>query len=158
MRPIVSFLRQKKLKSVVYLDDFLLLGRTKEECITNVAKTCALLFSLGFLFSAHKCLFPPSTICQYLGFGFDTVTMTMSLPRAKQIKLFQLINKLARKNTCTIRQFAQFIGSLAAACPAVKYGWAYTKMFEREKYLALLRSCGNYGGRMRIPTRILEFA
>ncbi|KAJ8914724.1 hypothetical protein NQ315_017434 [Exocentrus adspersus] len=42
------------------------------------------------------------------------------------------------------RDFAKFVGKLIAACPAVNYGWAHVKLFEREKYLALKANNGNY--------------
>ncbi|VEN50492.1 unnamed protein product [Callosobruchus maculatus] len=35
-----------------------------------------------------------------------------------------------------------------AACPAIKYGWAHTKVLERAKFLALLNSKGNYNKEM----------
>lgn len=55
---------------------------------------------------------------------------------------------------CKIRKFAEFIGILVAACPAIRYGTLYTKAFEREKYLALERSNGNYDIDMRISKKI----
>ncbi|CAH1997732.1 unnamed protein product [Acanthoscelides obtectus] len=36
-----------------------------------------------------------------------------------------------KRDTCSIRELAQFIGTLTAACPAVKYGWLYTKRLEQ---------------------------
>lgn len=39
-----------------------------------------------------------------------------------------------------IKNFACLIGSLVSCCPAVEYNWAYIKIFERKKYLALIKS------------------
>lgn len=42
------------------------------------------------------------------------------------------------------------MGNITAACPAVQYGWVYSKGFERQKYLALLKSGGNYDAKIRL--------
>nr|CAH7765859.1 unnamed protein product [Callosobruchus chinensis] len=44
---------------------------------------------------------------------------------------------------CKIRIFSKMIGKLVSVCPGVKYGYLYTKLFEREKYLALKKSRGD---------------
>ena len=51
---------------------------------------------------------------------------------------------MCRKRVVKIRFFAQLLGCLVAACPAVAYGWMYTKQFERQKLLALTKSNGNF--------------
>ena len=56
MKPILSFLRKSGLTSVLYLDDFLLLGKTFLECEQNWQETVKLLESLGFIIN-----FPKST-------------------------------------------------------------------------------------------------
>lgn len=54
-----------------------------------------------------------------------------------------------------IRDFAKFIGTIIACCPAIKYSWIYTKNFEKEKYLALLNSNGKYNATMLLsPNRV----
>nr|CAH7760217.1 unnamed protein product [Callosobruchus chinensis] len=55
-----------------------------------------------------------------------------------QEKELQLSNFVIKKYPrCTIKHFASLIGKLVAACPAVTYGWAYIKDFERAKYIYL---------------------
>lgn len=72
MRPVVRTLRGKGLKSVVYVDDFLLLGVLDEECRKNVHVTLKLLSSLGFLVNYVKSHLEPSPQRKYLGFIFDS--------------------------------------------------------------------------------------
>lgn len=55
-----------------------------------------------------------------------------------------------------IRDFAKFVGTLISACPAVAYGWLYTKLFEREKFLALQNSNGNYDAIMKISSYLKQ--
>ena len=41
---------------------------------------------------------------------------------------------------CKIRECAKFVGTLIAACPAIKYSFLYTKLFEKAKFSALSNS------------------
>ncbi|KAJ8915062.1 hypothetical protein NQ315_014317 [Exocentrus adspersus] len=58
------------------------------------------------------------------------------------------------KSHCRIRDFAQLIGTLISICPAVPYGYLYTKKFERYKYLHLTRHGGNYDKVMPVPASL----
>lgn len=63
--------------------------------------------------------------------------MTLSLPIEKRINILNFVRDIARKKYIKIREFAKFLGVLTSACPAIPYGWIYTKGFERAKFLAL---------------------
>ena len=52
LKPLTSFLRKLGFLSVVYLDDWLLLGR---ECLLNFIKTQTVLENLGFVINLAKC-------------------------------------------------------------------------------------------------------
>lgn len=54
------------------------------------------------------------------------------------------------RESCTIEEFASLIGKLVSLCPATTYGWLYTKVLEREKYLALRASNNCYKANMPI--------
>lgn len=136
------FLRARGHVSVLYLNDFILLGNTLRECAENVSQTIDLLEKLGFVFNFAKSQTVPKQRGVYLGFVFDSVHMTMSLPDRKRLKIIQIIKGIRSRGRCKIREFAQFLGVLTSSCPAVRYGWLYTKLFEREKFLALQNSSG----------------
>jgi len=61
---------------------------------------------------------------------------------------------MAQKSRCSIRDFASMIGSLISVCPAVQYGLLYTKKFEREKFLALVRCNEDFSAFMEIPSHL----
>ncbi|KAJ8916142.1 hypothetical protein NQ315_004509 [Exocentrus adspersus] len=71
-----------------------------------------------------------------------------------------MIESVKNKTNIKIREFARLIGTLVSVCPAVTYGWAHIKNFEREKYRALrIRHRGNYEGIMEIPEYLkLDFS
>lgn len=155
MKEVVSELRGRGFQSVIYLDDILCLGDTYEECCSNVDETLRLLQCLGFVINFEKSLLSPQQTTKFLGFIFNTQNMTISLPDDKRKSIAQLVNKFMRLPTCSIRDFAQLIGVLVAACPAVKYGFLYTKILERQKYL-LLHKYQNYETKVTMPQIIME--
>lgn len=108
--------------------------------------------SLGFLINESKSNIFPSTRCQFLGFILDSKSMTLELTEQKRKSLLSLIKQYKSIKTCKIRDIAQFVGNITAACPAIQYGWLYSKGFERQKYLALLRSEGDYEAKMSLST------
>lgn len=69
VKPVLASLRAKKLMSVVYLDDFLLFGKTFSECETNVRITISVLEKLGFIINREKSQLVPSQNCIFLGFS-----------------------------------------------------------------------------------------
>lgn len=68
LKPVMERLRLNLLISVVYLDDILMIGKTKEECEYNVETTSQLLHSLGFILNKGKCQMTPKARCKFLGF------------------------------------------------------------------------------------------
>nr|CAI5854672.1 unnamed protein product [Callosobruchus analis] len=150
MRPILEKLRASGITCVNYLDHFLLISETASEAMSNLQKTVTLLENLGFIINKKKSIFSPSTRCKYLGFIFDSRRLTLELPPDKRIRILKWIDKLIVANYTTIKVFARFLGIVVSACPAVKYGWVYTKRFERCKFLALQSSEGDYNAHLTI--------
>ena len=95
MRPVVSYLRQKGFQSVIYLDDFLFIGLSLEECQANVNASLNLLLSLGFRINFSKSQLEPSNTCKYLSFIFNSVDQSVSIPPRRREKLLSLISDMA---------------------------------------------------------------
>ena len=157
LKPVVGWLRQLGLCSVLYLDDFLLLGNTSLECASNFNKTHNLLENLGFIINYEKSQVAPVKRCRFLGFILDSSSMTLELPGEKRKAVKKLIQRFRNLSQCRIREFAQFIGTIIACCPAIKYSWVYTKEFERQKFLALTRNNDNYEAIMTLRTNVVDF-
>lgn len=77
--------------------------------------------------------------------------MTIELPLEKREKILCLVKDFEKMRYCKIRDFARFVGILTAACPAIAYGWVYQKLFERQKFLALLLNNINFDSIMYLP-------
>ena len=119
IKPVVIFLRSKDFLSVVYLDDFLCIGQNFQKCFDNLQTSRALLQSLGFIINEKKSDTVPTMNCQFLGFVFDSESMTISLPNSKRMKILYMIKDLKTREIYQIKRFAQFIGNLIAACPTL---------------------------------------
>lgn len=77
---------------MLYIDDFLLMGRTYEECLLNITVTKQILLDLGFIINSEKSVFVPCINIKYLGF-------------------FLILFLVENNVKLTIREFAKLIGS-----------------------------------------------
>lgn len=78
----------------------------------------------------------------------------MSLTDKKREKLIKLTSKFMNTKSCKIREWAQYIGNLVAACPAIKYSPLYIKSLERCKFLALQKIDGDYEGTVHLSREV----
>lgn len=154
MKPVVYHLRSLGLLSVVYLDDFLCLADSYENCLKNVSTTKKFLECLGFIININKSNLEPSQTCQYLGFVLDSAKFSISLPPKKVESISKTIKNIKNRQKCKIVEFAQLLGSLVAACPAIEYGWLYTKVMENLKTVALKNNNENYNAYLSISKEI----
>lgn len=155
VREVVAHLRSRGHKSVCYLDDICCLAESYDECRRNVQETITLLECLGFVVNYDKSQLQPQQVCKFLGFIYDTTQMTLSLPLDKRNKIACMAQKFAKLPIVTIREFSQLIGVLVSACPAARYGWLYTKILERQKYI-LLKQHGTFEAKVKLPKNILN--
>ena len=133
-RPVLKSLRVRGYMSVIYLDDTLCITNSFDSCLDNARATVDVFERLGFIVSKTKSELVPRRVCKYLG--------------------FLMINTFLKKKSCRILDLARVLGKLVAACPAIEYGWLYTKVIEAEKVKALEISRGNYSGKLNISDKI----
>lgn len=80
--------------------------------------------------------------------------MKISLPTEKKDRIKTWSAQLRKKSQCKIRDLAKFFGTLVSACPAIKYGWIYTKLLDRERILAHVENSTNFDAKMSIPLHL----
>lgn len=141
---------------VIYIDDKLIIGRTYEECLDYVNQILTLLIRLGFIINKKKSDLIPRQRCKFLGFVLDSVSFILKNTEEKMAATQSLLKRMLTKETCAIEDFASLIGKLVSLCPATTYGWLYTKVLERQKFLAL-KSCNfDYKSSMYISDKSKE--
>lgn len=150
LKPVISYIRSLGYTIVIYLDDILCIANSYETCQTQTTHIIKILENLGFILNYDKSFLCPSRCSKFLGFMIDSTDLTLALPLDKREKIKDKLIQLQRLQRCKIRDFAQLLGMLTAACPAIPFGWMYTKLLERKRYLALLASNENYNAYMKI--------
>jgi hypothetical protein len=86
----------KGISTIFYLDDILIIGPSFNICLKNTLDALHLLISAGFIFHEEKSCLVPSTDFPFLGFQWNTVQASLSIPQMKvdvlhvQAKILQL--------------------------------------------------------------------
>ena len=119
-------LRRGFLGIVVYLDDFLIVGRTREECQQAFDTLFQLLLDLGFQVSPTK-LVPPCQQLTFLGVQINTVTLELALPPKKLEETKEVIASFVNRKRATKRQLQQLAGKLNWACRVVCGGRTFLR-------------------------------
>ena len=135
MKPLQAWARRQGIRVTNYLDDFLIFGRSFQECLRFTEAIRKMLIELGFIINLEKSDFVPKTSCKFLGVIIDSVNMTIELTYQKKLNIKTTVDKMIINKKCTFEELMTLVGKLVAACPAVSSGWLYYKQLERLKYL-----------------------
>lgn len=106
---------------VVYLDDFFIVSKTKEECRLGLNSLLILLRQLGFQISYNKVVCP-SNCLTFLGIEINTSLMTIALPDEKLNDLHVTLKKFTTRRRATRKQLQSLAGKLNWACQVIKGG------------------------------------
>ena len=119
MKPVLSILRQSGVRLIAYLDDFLIMGETRQLALQHAATTLNLLEGLGFVANYPKSVLIPSQEIEFLGFIVNSLNLSLSLPTDKIKKVRQNCQRLLDNPVVTVRELAKFLGLLSASVQAV---------------------------------------
>ncbi len=111
---------------VAYLDDFFVVGATKEECRQGFNILLALLRKLGFQISYNKVVCP-TTCLIYLGISINTCEMTVALPTDKLQKLHDTLMQFSHRKRASRKQLQSLAGMLNWACQVIKGGRSFLR-------------------------------
>lgn len=156
LKPVIHILRKQKIKSVIYLDDFLIMNESYENCLENIRTSISLLERLGFVVNYKKSVLTPVRCIEYLGFTFNSCDLTIALPERKITKINQMINSVLNKVEIKVIELAKLIGTLVAAIPAIPYSMLYIRHLERIKLKALKVSKNDYESKVIISEEARE--
>lgn len=117
---IAHVLRQKEIRLVQYLDDFLCIASNFEACANAQAEVINLLRYLGFYVSWDK-VCSPSQVVTYLGIVVDSSLMEIRLPEYKLAKAKLLLAQY-RVATYISKHDLEVLTGLLAHCAVVVRG------------------------------------
>ena len=118
LRPVMAHLRSQGFRTILHLDDILLMHQLREHLLTQVEKMSQLLESLGFTVNQLKSHLTPVQEIQFLGFVVDSRLMKFFLPQEKVESIRQTSQVLLQQSP-SVQQLSQILGRMVAAAPAV---------------------------------------
>ena len=114
------------LKIVNYLDDFITIADTFQECSEARDTVVKLLRFLGFHVAYEK-LVSPSQIVTYLGIIIDSTRMELRLPEGKLVKLVKQLDCLENKNRVSKKDLESLGGLLSHCSHIIRGGKIFCK-------------------------------
>jgi len=126
-------MKRRGFTVIAYLDDFLLIADTKDQCLAGLDALISLLRMLGFSIAWKKVVGPTQALV-FLGILIDADRMTLQLPTEKVSQLKLLLTRYSTKVRASCRQLQQLAGKLSWAATVVTGGRVYL-----QRVLDLLR-------------------
>ena len=121
LKKVIQFFRRVLLIWVsFYLDDLLVQDPDPKKLRVNAEVMILILQLLGFRVNLDKSDVVPSQQITHLGFVFNTVDMTVSLPLDKVAKIRGMVSSTLSRGTATVKQLQQLMGTLESTRPAVR--------------------------------------
>ena len=119
---------------IVYLDDFLIIANSKEECAAALICLIQLLRKLGFAIHWGKVV-DPTTKITFLGIELDSISMSVRLPSDKLDSLRQELLEFVQRKRASKRQLQSIAGKLFWAA-VVKGGRVFLRrIFDQTSFL-----------------------
>ena len=141
LKPVVSFLRERGIILVIYIDDIWITAAEYFECYSSMMESAKLLTKLGFLLNRKKSKPLPSQCVTVLGYVVNSRSMTVSLPASKEEDILRRCKTILSSDSISIRCLASFIGKIVASFPAFKLARAHYRYLEWDK-IKFLRANG----------------
>jgi len=133
---------------------FLCLAPSEAECVVNAAATINLLTNLGFFINPSKTDLTPRTSVEFLGIRYNSLSMSLELPEAKQFEVQTRIAQVLAASSLTIRQWASLVGLLNFCCTALTYGRTHIKSLEKERIRALSLHGGDFDAKFELNSSV----
>ncbi|KAM9985694.1 hypothetical protein ACTFIZ_012356 [Dictyostelium cf. discoideum] len=154
LRPVLRMLRDINVSVIAYLDDLLIVGSTKEECLSNLKKTMELLVKLGFKLNLEKSVLEPTQSITFLGLQIDSLSMKLLVPKEKKKSVIKEIRNFLKLDCCSPRKLAGLKGKLIALKDAVIPFRLYTRRTNKFHSQCLTLANGYWDQSFPIPQEV----
>ena len=141
LKPIRSYLNLIAIRNALYIDDLLVLGDSRQECIENDAIAKNVLAKAGWVVSLTKTK-GPATRIKYLGLEVCTITKKFFIPDYKIESIKNKISFLLSVKKVYARTFASLIGLLQSCYKALG---PIVRLKTRSLYLILAKYVSKFG-------------
>ena len=121
---IASSTSPVKIKIFNYIDDFLILAYTEQDCRMALAHLITMLTQLGIPVSPSKTIEPTQNIT-FLGIGISSVTKTFFVPQDKASKTLLELEKFLKLSCPRVKEWQRILGKLTHIAQVVYSGRVY---------------------------------
>jgi hypothetical protein len=119
MKVPVSVLRRLGFLLIIYLDDMLIVAKSRAMALQARDSVIYLMQNLGFTVNWEKSALDPAHTVEFLGMDINSLEMTITLPEKKVRSITSLCRKTLVEAQPTLRDMSKVIGKLYATSPAV---------------------------------------
>ncbi|MEW8545791.1 MAG: reverse transcriptase domain-containing protein, partial [Candidatus Thiodiazotropha sp.] len=107
-----AIMDRKGYKTIIcYLDDFLIVAQTYDECLQALNALLRLLRQLGFQINYSKIEGPCQSLT-FLGIVLDSNNMTLSIPDSKLREVEEIMKQILKRKKVTKRDIQSLVGKL----------------------------------------------
>jgi hypothetical protein len=155
-RNVVEHLQAQGHRVIIYIDDILILGKSKQQCMRSVQAVRDCLQSLGARINEEKSHPTPTQKLEYLGFELDSKEMKIWAPTKKLQNTKKALKGFLRGGTATPRDAASILGKLNSLSDAMLPARVRTAEIHDFK-LKTLRN-GSWDKKATIPQAVVDDA
>ena len=143
LKPIVAFLRATwAILISIYMDDMLIQAASVSEVLLHTQLVMLVMMCLGWSFNFKKSVFVPSQTIVHLGFVFDTVSMTISCPKDKIMRLVVMCRSALKDGFITVHALEKLLGTMESVRPCTPLAALHYRSLQKQ-----LISAKRYGRR-----------
>ena len=131
-KPLKALLQQRGIRSIFYLDDVLIVAKSKQECEDFVQQTLTLLQEVGFLINFPKSSLSPSQKFKFLGLWWDTKAGMISIDEEKRLAMSTRASKILSIDRPSCRTLQTLLGHMTACLLAVPLLRLHCRFLQRD--------------------------
>ncbi|EYC23896.1 hypothetical protein Y032_0014g2204 [Ancylostoma ceylanicum] len=125
VKPVAASLREKGMRLLVYLDDWIFLAESKERLRQQLSIAMKIFEDLGFIVNKEKSQLEPVQRIEFLGMTIDSRSFLFEVPEKKIANISGIAKQLLySKEGVSLRAIAEFIGkvnSITIACKVATF-------------------------------------
>jgi len=122
MKVPLAILRQMNIILIIYLDDILIISRTRAGLIQSRDTVIFLLQNLGFVINIKKSAFEPTQKIEFLGMMVDSRNLNISLPKEKVNQITSQCQTMIKSREVPLMDLTKLLGRMNATYQALLPG------------------------------------
>ena len=126
-----KFFNRNGVSIIIYIDDILVISDTFHKCLKDAQFVINKLVELGLHIKLEKCSLHPNQSFFFLGFLWDTNTMTCQLPEEKLTSIKSLGEEVLSQERVTVKTLQRLLGRIISTRPAVQMSRARSRGIQR---------------------------